>query len=223
MDIYAGLCMYLLYDKISIVLYRIKPYLRTDLSGITWSSSVVEGSKHEQSFICKITLNIQGSRGRGKLESREEHFHMSSLKGTFTDMWHAKRKCQKILTLSVQLVQIFKVGIATWTATAVEELTNSKLSTCKITYAYTKTLPVNHSSPLHSLLKHYEWPCKESPILLHVTLNHCVSWPCGKKRKELNIENMMLPSVTSTIVCFEIKLNASQQGQCRGGKMATIS
>lgn len=71
-------------------------------------------------------------------------------------MWHAKRKCQKILTLSVQLVQIFKVGIATWTATAVEELTNSKLSTCKITYAYTKTLPVNHSSPLHSLLKHYE-------------------------------------------------------------------
>lgn len=67
-------------------------------------------------------------------------------------------------------------------------------------------LPVNHSSPLRSLLKRYEWPCMESPVLLHVVLNHCVSWPCVRKIKGLKIERMKWPSVTSIAVCLESRI-----------------
>lgn len=91
--------MYFLYDKISIVVYRIKTLFKNKLIRYYLIlPSVAEGSQHEQSFICKIILNTKSSWGRRKLESRKEQkcyysFSYEFIKGAFADMWHAKRKC----------------------------------------------------------------------------------------------------------------------------------
>lgn len=76
-------------------------------------------------------------------------------------------------------------------------------------------LPVVHSILLHSLLRHCEWPCTESPSLLHVVLNHCASWPCGKKGKGLKTEKIQWPSIAIAIVCFESKIKSFTNREMR--------